>query len=58
MFSFVSSHMKDNVELIHFHIKSRSLQGLVFAQITFEKCTTSFFFENDKIVIKTAIANL
>ena len=27
---FVSCHMKDNVEVIHFHVKGRGVQGLVF----------------------------
>ena len=29
---FVSSHIKDNAEVIHFQIKSRGVQGLVFVQ--------------------------
>ena len=37
MLSFVSCNMKDNVEVIHFYIKSRGVQGLVFAQITLER---------------------
>ena len=53
---FVSYHMKDNAELINFDTKSRRVHGLVFVQITFEKCTTKFYFEN--VSIKTAIANL
>ena len=44
--SFVSSHMEDNVEVIHFHIKSRDVQGLVFVQITFEKCNANLYSEN------------
>ena len=47
--SFVFIHMKDNVEMIHFHIKSRGAQGLVFVKIMLEKCTTNFYFENDKV---------
>ena len=50
--------MKENVELINFHIKSRGVQGLVFVQITFEKCATKFYFENSENCIKTTIANL
>ena len=34
------------------------LQGLVFVQVKFEKCTTNFYFENGEVGIKTAIANL
>ena len=49
--------MKDNVEVIHFHIKSKGVQGLVLVQITFEKYTTNFYFENGEVDIKTAIAN-
>ena len=37
--SFVSSHMKEYIEVIHFHIKSRGVSGLTFAQITFKKYT-------------------
>ena len=44
--------MKDNVEVIYFHIKSRGVQGLVFAQIMFEKCTTNFYFENGELGIQ------
>ena len=55
---FVSNLMKDNIEVINFYIKSTGVQGLVFVQITFENCTTNFYFQNDKIDIKTAIANL
>ena len=55
---FFSSHMKDNFEVIHFHIKSRDAQDLVLVQITFGKCTTNFDFENGKVGIKTTIANL
>ena len=50
--------MKDNVEVINFYIKSTGVQGLVFVQIIFENCSTNFYFQNDKIGIKTAIANL
>ena len=55
---FVSGCMKDNVEVIHFHIKSRGAQGLVFVQITFEKYSTNFYFENGEVGVKTTIANL
>ena len=37
--------MKDNVEVTYFHIKSSGVQGPAFVQITFERCTTSFYFE-------------
>ena len=56
--SFVSCHMKDNVEVIHFHIQSRGVQGLAFVQITFEKCIRNFYFENGNASIKTSIVNL
>ena len=50
--------MKDNAKVIHFHIKGRGVQGLVFVQITFEKYTTNFYFQNSQVDIKTKIANL
>ena len=49
--------MKDNARVIHFHIKSRGVQGFVFVQIAFEKCTTNLYFENGKVAIKTVIPN-
>ena len=55
---FFSSNMKDNVEVIHFHINSRGVQDLVFVQITFENCPLNFYFENSEIGIKKTIANL
>ena len=55
---FLSSHIKENLEVDHFYIKSRCVQGLVIEQITFEKCTTKFYFENGKLGIKAAIAIL
>ena len=45
---FVSCHMKDNVEVIHFHVKINGVQDLVFVPITCEKWTTNFNFENGK----------
>ena len=54
----VACHMNDKVEVILFHIKSRCVQGLVFVEITFEKCTTSFCFENGEVAIKATITNL
>ena len=45
---FVASYTKDNVEVIHFH-KNMSVQDLVFVQITFEKCTPNFYFENGEV---------
>ena len=57
MISFVSCLMKDNVKVIHFHIKSRSLQDLIFVQISFENYSTNFYFENAEVGIK-AVVNL
>ena len=56
--SFVFSHMKDSVEMFHVDVQSRGAQGLIFVQIAFEKCTTIFYFEDDKVSIKTTIAKL
>ena len=56
MLHFVSCHMKDNVKVIHFDIKARSEQNLVFAQIAFEKDTANFYFENEEVNIKTLIS--
>ena len=39
---FVSSHMKDNVKVNYVYTKSRDVRGLVFVQITFEKCWTYY----------------
>ena len=50
--------MKDNTEVIDFHVKSRSVQGLVFVKKAFEKCTTKYYFENGKVVIKMTIVSL
>ena len=50
--------LKDNAEVIHFHIKSRGLQGLVFVQIMFEKCTKNSYIENEEVGTKTTTANL
>ena len=50
--------MKENVKMIHFHITSKGVQGFAFVQITFEKCTTNFYFENGEVGIKTTIVNL
>ena len=55
---FVSCHVKDNVKVIYFHIKSRGVQGLIFVQIPFEKYTTHFYFENGEVGVKTTITNL
>ena len=52
MLSFFSNSMKDNVEVIHFHIKIRCVQGHVFVQRTFENCTLNFYFEKGEIGIK------
>ena len=56
--SFSSSHMKGNVEMIHFHVKCRAAQGLAFVQKTFEECSTNFYSENREFGIKTEIAKL
>ena len=58
MLPFVSWHMKDNVKVILFHIKSRGVQGLVFVQITLEKCATNLFFENGEAGIETTTTSL
>ena len=50
--------MKDNVKVIHFHIKRRGVQSLVFVQITFEDRLTNFCCENGEVDIKTTVANL
>ena len=50
--------MKDNIEVIDFHVKSRSVQGLVFVKITVEKYTKKYYFENGKVVIKMTIVSL
>ena len=52
----VSCQMND--KMINFHMKSRIRQGLVFVQITFEKYTANFHFENAEVGIKTITANL
>ena len=57
-YPFFSSHMKGNVEVIYFHIKSRGVQGFVFVQITFENCTLNFSFWKQQSSIKKTIANL
>ena len=55
---FFSSNMKNNVEVIHFHVKSRGAQDLVIVQITGEKCTANFYFKNGGVGINTTNANL
>ena len=55
---FFSSNMKDNIEVIPIHIKSRGMQDLVFVQITFENFHLNFYFENSEIGIKKTIASL
>ena len=42
-------NMKDNVEVIYFHVKRRGAQCFVFVQITSEKYNLNFYFENGKI---------
>ena len=44
--------------MIYFHKKSKGVQELVSAQITFENCTLNFYFKNNEIGIKKTIANL
>ena len=51
-------HMKDNVKVINFKIKSKGVQDFGFIQITFEKHTTNFHFENNGVGIKMTIVNL
>ena len=50
--------MEDNVKVIHFLIKRRGVQSLVFVQITFENRITNFYSENSEVDIKTIVANL
>ena len=38
--------------MIHFHIKSRGVKGLVFVQITVENYTTDFCFESSEVETK------
>ena len=49
--------MKDNVKVIHFDIKTRSEQSLVFFRIAFEKDTANFHFENEEVNKKILISN-
>ena len=51
--------MKDNVERIHFHVKCRGVQGLVFVKITFEMCTTikNIYFKDVGVGTNTTYAN-
>ena len=58
MLPFVSCFMKDNVEVIHFHIKRRGARDFVFGQITFKKWVTNLYAENSEAGLKTTIANL
>ena len=44
--SVVSSHMSDNFKVIHFHMKIRDWQGLLFVQILYGNCTSNFCFES------------
>ena len=44
--------MKYNVEVIHFLIKNRGVQGLAFMQITFKKCTTNSYSKNGEVGVK------
>ena len=38
--------------VIHFHMKSRGVQGRIFVQTIIEKCATNFCFENREVGIK------
>ena len=49
---------EDSAEMFHVDVQSRGVQGFIFVQIAFEKCTTIFYFEYDKVSIKTTIAKL
>ena len=55
---FVSLHMKENVNLILFHIKSRSVQGLAIAQITYEKFDINSYFKNREVTIEATATKL
>ena len=48
--------MKNNVKVIHFHTKLEVRKTLFSRK--FKDRTTDFYFENNKVGIKTAIANL
>lgn len=48
MLPFVSSQMKNNFEVIHFQMKSRVTQRLVFVQITIEKVPQISIFKTVK----------
>ena len=50
--TIVSNHFKDNGKVIHYHIKSRVVEGSIFVQM-FKKCITNSYFENGKVSIKT-----
>ena len=50
--AFVLCHIGDNV------MKTKSVEELIFVQITFEECMANVCFENGKVGIKTTIANL
>ena len=58
MLPVFSSHMKDNVDVIRFYVKSRGEQGLLFVQIMFETNTRNFYFENGEVGRKMTIVNL
>lgn len=50
---FVQCYRKDNVKMIHFHIKSRIVQGLVFVQIKFENIYILKTVQKQIYVLKT-----
>ena len=45
--------MKDNVKEVHFGVKSKSVQSLIFIQIMFETCAAIFYFDNSEVGTKT-----
>ena len=50
--------MKENVNLILFHIKSRGVQGLAIVQITYEKFDTNSHFKNGEVTIEATATKL
>ena len=50
--------MKGNAKVIHFHIKSRGVEGFFFVQVKFEKCTLNVYLESEEVGVKTTIADL
>ena len=50
--------MKENVNLILFHMKSRGVQGLAIVQITYEKFDTNSYFKNGEVTIEATATKL